>query len=133
VLGVILNALLLDAIDVDMERLIRMNGTLDHLPSQKQNELDLKRIEWHWIRPTQDIGHLASDLYEDLPRVIRYLLGGLGSSRESSELTSYLLFSPGFCSKLVEIGYNDGMSQQAEIAAFLKGEQPPSQTRLVVS
>jgi NTE family protein len=81
--------------------------------------MSLRKIEHFWLRPSIDIGHLASGQFDQLPPVIRYLLGGLGSSRESSEITSYLLFEPEFCAKLVEIGYNDTHAQATELKTFL--------------
>ncbi len=119
VLGVIMNALLLDAIDLDMERLDRINRTLDNIENDRLETLNLRKIEHFWIRPSLDIGHFASGNFERMPPVIRYLLGGLGSSRESSEITSYLLFEPEFCAKLVEVGYRDTIAQTKELKAFL--------------
>lgn len=119
VLGVILNALLLDAVDVDMERMSRVNQTLDLVPVKQREELQLRKIDYLWLRPSLDIGHLAGQLFDRLPRVIRYLVNGLGTSQEAAELTSYLLFDPDFCGQLVRIGYEDGIAQQEEIARFL--------------
>ena len=119
VLGVILNALMLDAIDVDMERMSRVNQTLDFVPEKQRKELSLRRVDYLWLRPSQDIGHLAGQLFHRLPKVIRYLMGGLGSSREASELTSYLLFDPDFCGSLIQMGYEDGLTNREEIRNFL--------------
>ncbi len=113
VLGVIMNALLLDAIDLDMERLDRINHTLDNIDPDKLESMKLRKVEHFWLRPSLDIGNFAAGQFEQMPPVIRYVLGGLGSSRESSEITSYLLFEPAFCAKLVEIGYNDTLAQRA--------------------
>ena len=122
VLGVVLNALLLDAIDVDMERMSRVNSTLGFVPMRQRADLNLRPIDYLWIRPSQDIGHLAGELFDRLPRVIRYLISGLGSSREASELTSYLLFDPDFCGQLVHMGYEDGLAHREQIANFLSGD-----------
>lgn len=119
VLGVILNALLLDAVDVDMERMMRINQTLDLVPERQREELQLRKVDYLWLRPSHDIGHLAGELFDRLPRVIRYLVAGLGSSKEAAELTSYLLFDPDFCGQLVRMGYEDGIAQRADIAKFL--------------
>ena len=119
VLGVILNALLLDAVDLDMERLSRINQTIDSVPEPMRRELNLKKVDYLWLRPSQDIGRLAADGFQNLPNVIRYLLGGLGSSSEASEITSYLLFDPAFCGRLVDIGYQDGLANRTAIRDFL--------------
>lgn len=122
VLGVIMNALFLDAVDIDMERMVRINTTVSAVPLNKQNHLGLRSIEALWLRPSIDIGQLAGDLFHKLPNVIRYLVGGLGSSREASELTSYLLFDPEFCTRLVDRGRADGFAQRDLIAEFLTRE-----------
>lgn len=120
VTGVILNALLMDAVEFDMERLGRINQTVDLIPTGVRNGLQLRKIEYLWIRPSQDIGAIAAGLYDRLPSVIRYLVAGLGSQKESSELTSYLLFDPEFCGELVRLGREDALAQKEQIAMFLE-------------
>lgn len=120
ILGVILNALLLDAVELDMERLSRINTTIDAVPIKTREELQLRKVEYLWLRPSQDIGRLAAGRFDALPNVIRYLLRGLGSSSEASEITSYLLFDPEFCGRLVDIGYEDGMANRESIRNFLE-------------
>jgi NTE family protein len=122
VLGVVLNALLLDAVDVDMERLSRINQTVDLVAENHRSDLSLHKVDYLWLRPSQDIGNLAGDLFHRLPKVIKYLIGGLGSSGEASELTSYLLFDPDFCGQLIHNGYEDGMAQKQDIEDFLLGK-----------
>lgn len=119
ILGVMINALLMDAIEFDMERLSRINATLDFVPGKISRELALRKLDYLWIRPSEDIGHIASSHFDNLPAVIRYLLGGLGSSKEAAELTSYLLFDPEYCGHLVDMGYRDGIAQADEIKRFL--------------
>lgn len=121
VIGVVLNALILDAIDVDMERMSRVNQTLTYVPETLRDQLHLRKVDYFWIRPSRDIGQLAGELFNRLPKVIRYLVAGLGSSREAAELTSYLLFDPDFCGQLVQLGYDDAMTQEQEIQKFLFG------------
>jgi len=121
VLGVILNALLLDAVDVDMERMARVNQTISLVPEQTRSNLELRKVDYLWLRPSQDIGQLAGDLFDHLPKVIKYLVRGLGSSKEAAEMTSYLLFDPDFCGRLVNTGYEDVMNGREAILAFLQG------------
>lgn len=119
VLGVMMNAVLLDAIEVDMERMARVNNTLKSVPPHLLKEMSLRPVEYLWIRPSQDIGALAAGKFNKLPKLMRYLIGGLGGSGESSELTSYLLFDPEYCGKLIELGYLDAMNSKDEIKRFL--------------
>ena len=119
VAGVVLNALLMDAIEFDMERLARINATVDLIPQSTRTSMHLRKIEYLWIRPSQDIGELASSLYNKLPNIIRYMVGGLGSRKEASELTSYLLFDPDFCGELVKLGREDAYGNREAIEKFL--------------
>lgn len=130
VLGVVLNALMLDAIELDMERMIRVNSTLQHINLTTRQQLKLRPMNWFWVRPSVDIGHMAADNFERLPKVIRYLIGGLGSSREASEITSYLLFDPEFLTSLVDIGYRDVLNLKEQVIAFLTGDKPTQKLQL---
>lgn len=119
VTGVILNALLMDAIEFDMERLARINTTVDLIPQATRTSMQLRKIEYLWIRPSQDIGKIAGSLFHKLPSVIRYLVAGLGSQKEASELTSYLLFDPEFCGELSKLGREDAYHNREAIEKFL--------------
>lgn len=119
VAGVVLNALLMDAVEFDMERLARINQTVDLIPQATRSSMQLRKLDYLWIRPSQDIGRIAVDLFHKLPGVIRYLVGGLGSQKEASELTSYLLFEPEFCGELARLGREDALQNRDAIEKFL--------------
>jgi NTE family protein len=60
---------------------------------------------------------------ERVPRVVRYLMRGLGSDAAITELTSYLLFDPVFCRRLIELGRRDVTTNADELRSFFTG--PP--------
>ena len=120
VAGVVLNALLMDAIEFDMERLARINTTVDLVPQATRASLHLRKLEYLWIRPSQDIGKIAGSLHSKLPSVIKYMVGGLGSQKEASELTSYLLFEPEFTGALSKLGREDAYANREAIEKFLE-------------
>lgn len=120
VLNVLLNSVLLDGVELDVERLGRINSLIDQIPPGVHENLTYRKIDYVWVSPSADIGEIAAQKHMKLPPIIRYLLKGLGSIQEASEIVSYLLFDPSFCTQLIEIGYEDGMRQKEEIRRFLE-------------
>jgi len=121
VISMILNALILDQTDFDMERLMRINATLRSMGEGRDSSLDLRPIDFLWIQPSIDLGDLARNYAHGLPRSLKLLLKPLGSLEQSSEIVSYLLFDSKYCSRLVEIGYDDALRRRAEIEHFFRG------------
>lgn len=119
VINVLLNSVLLDGIEQDIERLKRVNEFLRRVPEEHHANLNFKPVNYVWIHPSEDIGVIAARMASRLPRVIRYLLKGLGPLEDASELISYLLFEPEFCQRLIEMGYKDGMAQRQALEGFL--------------
>ena len=65
VLGVLLNAVFLDLLDADALRLDQINGLLDCLrPDAREG---LRHIDLLILRPSRDLGLLASEFEADLP------------------------------------------------------------------
>jgi len=130
---VLLNAVFLDALDTDVDLLQRINHTLEAVPDEERARRPdlLRRIPCLALRPTQDLGQLASDQYEKFPAMLRHLLRGIGAKGESGwDLLSYLAFQPGYVSKLIELGYEDTITRRDEIEAFfetpVEDAAPPS-------
>lgn len=118
VINVLMNSILLDGIEVDHERLERINEFVRRVPEQYRDNLNFRMVNSFFIHPSEDIGALAAQMSSKLPRIVRYLLKGLGPLEEASELISYLLFEKEFTSRLIEMGYRDGMNMREEIRAF---------------
>jgi len=120
--GVLLNAVFLDSLESDLERLDRINRTLALIPPERGGELTsgLRPIPCLAFRPSADLGNLASHRFHDLPAALRYLLRGIGASDERGwDLMSYLAFDPHYTLPLLDLGYGDAIGRRAEIERFL--------------
>jgi Predicted esterase of the alpha-beta hydrolase superfamily len=123
VVNVLLNAIMMDGMEVDLERIDRINENLRKLDEIHRSHLSVKQVEYVWISPSYDIAEIAATKSNLLPRTIRYMLKGLGNIDEASEIISYLLFESGYCKKLIDMGYEDTMKQKVALAKFIVGEK----------
>lgn len=119
VLSMLLNAVLMDAVEFDIERLTRINATLDAVPEPLRPHMPLKQIDLLVMQPSEDLGAYAASQFKSLPDSLRFLIGGLGNRYEASEIVSYLLFEPEFCGYLAELGRKDALARKDEIEEFL--------------
>ncbi|GAB4121513.1 MAG: patatin-like phospholipase family protein [Sideroxydans sp.] len=121
VAGHALDSIFIDALEVDMERLLRINQTLSRIPPEVRPAVGLRHIEALVIRPSQPLEKVAERHTSDLPWTIRLLLRLVGVMRGSgSNLLSYLLFDKRYCRTLIDLGYQDGLARRDEILAFLE-------------
>jgi NTE family protein len=130
--GVLLNAVFLDSLDSDLERLVRINKTIGLIPRDRLSrvDLDLRPIPALVLRPSQDLGKLAADEYHRFPSMLRYLLKGIGATGHAGEdLLSYLAFEPIYVQRLMDLGYADTLARRAEIEEFFFGERSGTEKR----
>lgn len=120
IISVLMNAILMDNVEYDIERLSRINTTIEAIPEDLRHTVPLRKIDFLHIRPSIDLGKLASEKFHLLPDTIKYLVSGLGTKVEASELISYLMFESEYCHELSRIGYDDALAQMQEILSFLK-------------
>jgi NTE family protein len=121
VAGVLLNAVFLDSLDNDIDRLERINRTLSAIPESERGKLrdPLRRIPTLALSPSTDLGRLAADEYDRFPSMLRYLLRGIGATGDSGwDLLSYLAFQPEYVGKLMALGFEDTMARRLEVEAF---------------
>lgn len=116
VLSVVINALFMDAVEIDVERVRIINENLSLAGKNNQ----FRPIEIIHVHPSQLLSELAETRIEGLPHMLRFLISGLGSAKESSEILSYLAFDPVFLGALVDLGYKDVLAQRANLLQFLK-------------
>lgn len=118
ILGVLLNAVFFDAVDYDVERLTSINRMLE-VTGMPPAGAPARTIEVLTIQPSEDLGLIARDDVANLPRVLQYLLRGMGTPEEASEVISYLSFEGTYTRRLIELGYRDGMEVHSQVEAFL--------------
>ena len=119
--GHALDSIFLDSMEVDLERLQRINRTVNLLPEDARAAARLRHVDVLAISPSQPLDRIAERYVAHLPWPIRFLLRGVGAMRRSgANLVSYLLFDRGYCRALIELGYQDALRRKAEIKAFLE-------------
>ena len=121
--GYVLDTLFLNSLHSDLERLERINRTLQ---SQSQKNGDqLKVIEHVLISPSKDIADIATKYFKSLPTAFRIALKLLGMSKGNSRrFMSYLMFVDDFCQELIELGYQDAMQRRQQLEKFLDVQCP---------
>ncbi len=142
-LGKVLNAFLLDHVDVDIELLTRINnvlvdGTRTFGPgftealsaeARRYGGQEYRRVECLRVRPSEDIGRMANEhlkrgrLRGD-PILTRRLFNLLDLGVEGeADLASYLLFDGPFCRHLIEMGRADAQARRDELLDFFRDGQ----------
>ncbi len=120
--GHALNSIFLDSLEVDLERLQRINRTIEIIPKEvlERAGYPLRNVDFRVISPSDELEKIASRHADELPHTIRVLLHMVGAlDRGGSNLLSYLLFEKSYCRALVRLGYQDTMERKDDLLAFL--------------
>ncbi len=123
IVGVMMNAVFLDAMEADVERLSRVNETIFHMSedARRAHFPNLRPLPILMLRPSQDLGAMTAQLGKELPPMLRYLLKGIGvGGSEGLDLLSYLAFDKSYTRPLIDLGYQDTMARTEEIKRFLE-------------
>ena len=117
--GVLLNAVFLDQLDQDANRMQLVNGLLARMPESERGPLRL--VDLVLLRPSEDLGRLASRFEPRLPKAFRFMTRGLGTRDTASpDLLSLLMFQPDYIRALIEVGEKDAEARHDEIASLVR-------------
>jgi NTE family protein len=120
--GHALNSIFLDSLEVDLERLQRINRTIEMIPGEvlERSRYPLHKVDFRVISPSEELEPIALAHAGELPRTIRALLYTVGALRRSgANLLSYLLFERSYCRALIRLGYKDTMERKDDVVQFL--------------
>lgn len=105
VAGAVLNSIFLDSLEPDFTLLKRFN----ELASPNSA---IKKISVALFQPSQDPGRIAKDFFHELPFNFRQLMKAAAiSPDEAGDLISYLMFTKGYISALIQLGEKDAANQ----------------------
>jgi NTE family protein len=140
-LGKVLNALLLDRLEYELQRVDLVNAWIEHgtktyggdflaninVAVRGQRGADYRPVKVVTVRPGRDVGAVADECYCALDReslgAFPSMLARMarrGAPEGEADLLSYLLFDKCFTSKLVEMGRADARAQEDDIVALLE-------------
>ena len=127
--GHALSSIFLDSLAVDVERMQRINQTLQLIPEDKRQSTHLRPVELLLIAPSQRLDAIAAKHAQALPQTVKSLLRTLGASPsalqgQGNALVSYLLFEAAYTQELIALGEADALAQQDEIHQFFRWTAP---------
>jgi NTE family protein len=120
-MGLLFDAIFMDAMEADAERLDRINHILAAFPEGHPIPPNLRAVELLMLHPTRDLGALAAGKTHLLPSNIRYAVRAIGGQKAgAAEMLGFLLFHPEHTSLLMEAGYEDVGAQWPVIEKFFE-------------
>jgi NTE family protein len=126
--GHVFNSAFIDALENDMEHLVRVNELLGVVKNENPHAHtgELKIVDFLCVNPSIEIDQLVSKHIGRLPRSMRAMLNITGATPKGggTSLASYLLFEGAFCSELIDYGYRDAMEQRDMLEGFFHPPRP---------
>lgn len=121
--GHALSSIFLDSLAVDVERMQRINQTLQLIPPEKRQNTHLRPVDLLLIAPSERLDVIAARHADALPHTVKSLLRTLGASPSAFQgqghaLVSYLLFEAAYTRELMALGEADALRQKDDIHRF---------------
>jgi len=118
VIGNLTNAIFLDMLDFDALNLTRINQLIRAVPEDRRN--GLRPVDVLVLRPSEDLGRLASRFERRLPRSVRFFTRGFGTQEtDAPDSLALLMFQQDYLDYLIHLGEADAEKRAEEISEFL--------------
>jgi NTE family protein len=118
--GHALNSIFLDSMEVDLERVKKINDLVAIMPEEMREHANLRHVDVMVISPSHPLEKIAVRYVAEMPWTIRLLLRLIGARQHSGGiLISYLLSERKYIRALVDLGYQDALKRREEIMEFL--------------
>lgn len=122
IIGILLDSIFLDLLDYDAANMNRINELYEEISEESQKEY--KKLKLLILRPSEDLGKLASEYEIRLPHPFRYFTRGFGTrDTKSPDSLSLLMFQHEYLSRLIELGEQDAEENSKQIEEFLNSEE----------
>ncbi|MEQ1504140.1 MAG: patatin-like phospholipase family protein [Myxococcota bacterium] len=130
--GKLLNALLLDPVEMDMLEAEHVNRLIDwgtHRFGQAfatglEADLGLRRAEILFLTPSEDLGAMAAHIFRTCPpnvhgAALQLLERAAGRTGPDADLLSYIYFDKAFTGAIEALGYEDAKRQEEAIVRLV--------------
>lgn len=122
IFGYMLDALFVDGLYSDLERLTQINTIVNAIGPVEVDGAKLKFVDMMVVLPSRDLSEIARKHANSLPRALRTLLRTMGALNSAgAQLISYLMFQDSYTRELIALGYQDAMKRSDELLAFIAG------------
>jgi NTE family protein len=119
IIGILLDSIFLDLLDYDAANMNRISELYEEISEESREQF--KQIKLLILRPSEDLGKLASQYEICLPQPFRYLARGFGTrDTKSPDSLSLLMFQHEYLSHLIELGEYDAEKSSEQIENFLQ-------------
>lgn len=119
-MGLLFDAIFLDALDADAERLTRLNDVIASIPPEIPVPYGLRPVRFLHLKPSRELSTFVTGQNPRLPWAMRLGVRAMGGEAVGSRvLLSYLLFDPSFTGKLITLGFEDAKAQASRIEQFM--------------
>lgn len=128
IVGQLFNSAFIDALEVDLEHLERVNQLVRSLPEGQviadTSGKQLRAVEEMVISPSRALDAIAGRNVRYLPNSLRFFLKAIGATAKGGGATaaSYLLFHHAFIRELMELGYQDTMWESERLERFFAAQ-----------